>query len=69
MAGVPESITTRARELLTEFETKHITLSLTRTQNSVIQELEKVTIADLTPTQALAQIEKWQNLLTGKGQE
>lgn len=69
MAGVPESITTRARELLKEFETKHTLLSLTRAQKNIIDELKSMRILDLTPTQALTQLEKWQEMLVGKEKE
>lgn len=69
MAGIPESVTTRAKELLTEFETKQTMLTLTRAQQYIMEELSKISVENLTPTQALAQLEKWQTALRERDPE
>lgn len=60
MAGVPEPVQQRARELLAQFEANHLETNRSRLQSSVLQELENLDLSHLTPTQAILQIETWQ---------
>lgn len=67
LAGLPASVTNRARSLLKDLETKspHVQLSLGSLEsmgepNPLTEELKKINIQNMTPLEALNRISQWQ---------
>ncbi len=63
MAGVPQTVTKRAQELLASFEAEQKSQVLTQKKQTVLDEIQHMQIESVTPTQALMLIETWKNTL------
>lgn len=66
MAGVPESVQDRARELLRQFEANDAASHLTRQEQAILQELKSLKLNDTTPAAVLSTVEDWQEQLEAR---
>lgn len=66
MAGMPESVQQRARELLTQFEAQDQVDQQSRREQKVLTDLKQVALDKLSPAQVMMLVESWQEKLNAE---